>query len=122
MFHDQGYEVRTTKMHFDLGTSIAEGDEAVAGQGPDTEFQSQGFRIEDRGMRVFLSGQARVIIYRQGEDGALGLPDIPTAAARPGNARPDNTRPDNTRAGTSRPEAPSPATAGTPAERRRELQ
>ena len=113
VFHDQGYEVRTTKMHFDLGTSIADGDEPVAGQGPDTEFQSQGFRIEDRGMRVFLTGQARVVIYRQGEDGALGLPDIPTAAPRP----------DNARAGTSRPETPlGPATASTPAERRRELQ
>jgi lipopolysaccharide export system protein LptC len=109
VFHDQGYEVRTTKMHFDMATSIAEGDEPVAGQGPDTEFQSQGFRIEDRGMLVFLTGQARVVIYRQGEDGALGLPDIPTSAARPDNSRP----------GTS---PPRPATASTPAERRRELQ
>jgi lipopolysaccharide export system protein LptC len=81
VFHDQGYEMQTTQMHFDFGTSIVQGNQPTAGQGPDTEFQSQGFRIEDRGMDVFLTGQSRVVIYHQPDDGALGLPDIPTSAA-----------------------------------------
>jgi lipopolysaccharide export system protein LptC len=102
VFHDQGYEVQTTKMHFNLGTSIVEGDQPVAGQGPDTEFQSEGFRIEDRGMRVFLTGQARVMIYRQPDDGQLGLPDIPTAGPR-------------------QQSAPAAGASTTPANRRREL-
>jgi lipopolysaccharide export system protein LptC len=101
VFHDQGYEMQTTQMHFDMGTSVVQGDQPVAGQGPDTEFTSDGFRIEDRGARVFLTGQSRVVIYRQPDDGQLGLPDIPTAAARP--------------------EEQAPAAGGTPATRRRDL-
>ncbi len=106
VFHDQGYEVQTSKMHFNIATSIIEGNEPVSGQGPDTEFQSEGFRIEDRGMRVFLTGEARVVLYRQPEDGQLGMPDIPTAGPRPAPA-----------AGTPG----APAATGTPAQRRREL-
>jgi lipopolysaccharide export system protein LptC len=101
VFHDQGYEMQTTQMHFDMGTSIVQGDQPVTGQGPDTEFQSEGFRLEDRGMRVFLTGRARVVLYSQPEDGQLGLPDIPTAAAPP--------------------QAQAPAAGDTPATRRREL-
>jgi hypothetical protein len=91
-------------MHFDMATSIVNGNQPVAGQGPNAEFQSEGFRIEDRGMRVFLTGQARVVIYHQPDDGALGLPDIPTSAPRP----------------EANPPA-APAAPNTPAARRRDL-
>jgi lipopolysaccharide export system protein LptC len=104
VFHDDGYEMQTTQMHFDMATSIVHGDQAVAGQGPNAEFQSEGFRIEDRGMRVFLTGQARVVIYQQPDDGQLGLPDIPTSAPRPAASAPA-----------------APAAPNTPAARRRDL-
>jgi lipopolysaccharide export system protein LptC len=108
VFHDQGYEVQTNRMHFNLATSIVEGDQPVVGQGPDTEFQSEGFRIEDRGMRVFLTGRARVVLYRQPEGGEFGMPDIPAAGPRPGPA-------------AAPAQQSAPAAPETPAERRREL-
>jgi lipopolysaccharide export system protein LptC len=108
VFHDQGYEVRTTRMHLDMATSVVQGDQAVTGQGPDTEFEAEGFRIEDRGARVFLTGQSRVVIYRQSEDGQLGLPDLPAAGAAAGTAP-----------AAGAPQAMVPS--GTPAERRLEL-
>lgn len=89
IFHDQGYEMVTSQMRVDMPSGIAAGNEPVFGQGPDTEFQGAGFRLEERGARVVLTGDSRVVIFGGMADGMVGLPDItPSAAAR----RPEERR------------------------------
>lgn len=83
IFHDQGYEMVTSQMRVDMPSGVAVGDEPVFGQGPDTEFQGAGFRLEERGARVVLTGDSRVVVFGSMADGMVGLPDItPSAPAR----------------------------------------
>jgi lipopolysaccharide export system protein LptC len=62
LFHDGGYEILTARAHLDLAKNNAEGNDAVTGQGPDTELSGEGFRIYDRGQRVIVTGQSRLLI------------------------------------------------------------
>ena len=71
LFHDGGYEIATTRAHIDLAKNSAQGDDPVAGQGPDTELSGQGFRVYDRGERVIVTGQSRLLI-RPGTSGPTG--------------------------------------------------
>lgn len=64
LFHDDGFEVRTEFAHVDLRGGRAEGDEAVEGQGPTGTLNSEGFRIENKGERIFFTGKSRMIMYR----------------------------------------------------------
>lgn len=80
IFHDQGYEMVTSRMRVDMAEGVASGDEPVFGQGPDTEFQGSGFRLEERGARVVLTGDSRVVVFSGAADGMFGLPDIAPAA------------------------------------------
>lgn len=74
LFHDRGYELRTEKARVFLTPGDAEGDQAVRGQGPDVELAGQGFRLEAKGERIFLTGQSRIVLYPQGsERGPRGL-------------------------------------------------
>lgn len=63
LFHDRGFEVQTPVAHVDLDAGVAVGDQPVRGQGPLGTIDSEGFRIEDRGARVFFTGQSRMTIY-----------------------------------------------------------
>ncbi|MBL8838169.1 MAG: LPS export ABC transporter periplasmic protein LptC [Alphaproteobacteria bacterium] len=80
IFHDQGYEMVTSQMRVDMPSGVAVGNEPVFGQGPDTEFQGAGFRLEERGARVVLTGDSRVVIFGSMADGMVGLPDITPSA------------------------------------------
>lgn len=62
LFHDGGYEILTPKARIELDQGNAAGDMPVTGQGPDTELEGEGFRIYDRGDRVIVTGQSRLLI------------------------------------------------------------
>jgi lipopolysaccharide export system protein LptC len=66
LFHDGGYEIATARARIDLEKNNAEGNDPVVGQGPDTELRGQGFRVYNRGERVLVTGQSRLLI-RPGE-------------------------------------------------------
>jgi len=62
LFHDGGYEIVTPKARIDLDKGDASGDSPVTGQGPDTELEGEGFRVYNRGDRVLVTGQSRLLI------------------------------------------------------------
>lgn len=69
LFHDGGYEILTERAHIDLARNSAEGNDPVTGQGPDTELSGEGFRVYDRGQRVLVTGQSRLLIRPGQVDG-----------------------------------------------------
>jgi lipopolysaccharide export system protein LptC len=62
LFHDGGYELLTHRAHLDLAKNTAAGNDAVTGQGPDTELSGEGFRVFNRGQQVMVTGQSRLVI------------------------------------------------------------
>ncbi len=63
LFHDKGYEFRTTSAVFDLGAGDAIGTEPVEGQGPFGHIAAEGFVIRNRGERIEFTGRSRVVLY-----------------------------------------------------------
>lgn len=63
VFHDAGYELKTTRAEADLGAGDVKGDAPVEGQGPDTLLKGQGFRITEKGGRISLTGRSQLVIY-----------------------------------------------------------
>jgi hypothetical protein len=41
----------------------AQGDEPVKGQGHDFELSGEGFRIENKGARLHLTGESRILFH-----------------------------------------------------------
>ncbi|MBL8699658.1 MAG: LPS export ABC transporter periplasmic protein LptC [Alphaproteobacteria bacterium] len=74
LFHDRGYELHTEKALVHFGPGLAEGNEPVRGQGPDVDLAGQGFRLENKGARVLLTGQSRVVLYPHGGERGLVAP------------------------------------------------
>ena len=68
MFHDKGYEFRTTSAVLDLRTGDAIGTEPVHGQGPFGHVQAESFIVRNRGERVEFHGKAQVIILNDPVD------------------------------------------------------
>lgn len=68
LFHDRGFEVQTQTATVYLSSGLAVGDEAVVGQGPAGSLESEGFRLEDRGERIFFTGKSRMLLFPQAED------------------------------------------------------
>lgn len=64
LFHDGGYELQTASADIDLAAGTASGDERVVGQGPDTQLEGEGFRVYDKGGRIIVTGQSRLVISR----------------------------------------------------------
>ena len=62
MFHDKGYEFRTTSAVLDLRAGDAIGTEPVHGQGPFGHLQGEGFTIRNRGEKVEFHGKTQVIL------------------------------------------------------------
>ena len=62
LFHDGGYELQTSVADIDLAAGTASGDERVVGQGPDTLLEGEGFRVFDKGGRILVTGQSRLVI------------------------------------------------------------
>lgn len=63
MFHDGGYQFRTTEALIDLGTGDASGSKPVEGQGPFGEISAEGFRVIDEGRTVLFEGRAKMRVY-----------------------------------------------------------
>ncbi|MGB0671237.1 MAG: LPS export ABC transporter periplasmic protein LptC, partial [Rhodospirillales bacterium] len=62
LFHDSGYEFRTSFARVQLNNGVAQGAEPIRGQGPFGELEAQGFRIEGKGTIVVFTGRSRVVI------------------------------------------------------------
>ncbi len=63
LFHDDGYEFKTTAAQVHLEDSSASGDEPVAGQGPFGILNAEGFRVLDSGDRVLFLGPATLTVF-----------------------------------------------------------
>ena len=63
LFHDGGYEIGTGAATVELKKGLAGGDEPVVGHGPFGELHADGFRLIDKGKRIFFLGKVRVTLY-----------------------------------------------------------
>ncbi|MDP4797014.1 MAG: LPS export ABC transporter periplasmic protein LptC, partial [Rhodospirillales bacterium] len=63
LYHDSGYEFLTEKAKIDLKKSIAEGDQPIRGQGPFGNLQAEGFRLVDKGKKIYFTGKSKLTIY-----------------------------------------------------------
>lgn len=63
LFHDSGYEFRTSEARIDLEKGIADGAAAVRGQGPFGDLKAEGFRLLDKGKTILFTGKSRMVIY-----------------------------------------------------------
>ncbi len=63
VFHDSGYEFKTSKVSIDLEKGLAKGDAAVRGQGPFGELSGEGFRLIDKGKTIVFTGKSKLVIY-----------------------------------------------------------
>lgn len=62
LWHDNGSTLKTEAAHIDVKAGSAEGDRAVAAQGPFGTLTSQGFRLTERGAVVVFTGQAHAVL------------------------------------------------------------
>ena len=60
LFHDQGYQVRTDAVRVDLKEGLATGDAAVVAQGPAGILTGSGFRVEQGGERILVTGRSHL--------------------------------------------------------------
>jgi len=63
MFHDDGYQFRTTEAIIDLEAGTALGSKPVEAQGPFGEISAEGFMVLDEGDTVLFEGQAKMRVY-----------------------------------------------------------
>ena len=63
LFHDDGFELRTQSALVDLKTGVAEGSDPVDAQSPYGTLQSEGFRVEERGARIFFTGKSELLLF-----------------------------------------------------------
>lgn len=68
LFHDKGYEFRTTSAVLDLRAGDAIGTEPVHGQGSFGHIQAEGFTVHNRGERIEFNGKSRVILLHSPTD------------------------------------------------------
>lgn len=63
LFHDSGYELRTTHAMIDLQKGAAVSDQPVAGQGPFGNINAEGLRLTDKGKDIVFTGKAKLVLY-----------------------------------------------------------
>jgi lipopolysaccharide export system protein LptC len=80
---DQGYRFVTANARIDTANSRVEGSEPVHGIGPAGELLGEGFRIEDRGMRLIVTGHSQLILR-----GSEALPQTIAAQPEPATVAP----------------------------------
>jgi lipopolysaccharide export system protein LptC len=68
LFHDKGYEFRTSSAVLDLRAGDAIGTEPVHGQGPFGHIQAESFIVRNRGERIEFHGKAQVILLNDPTD------------------------------------------------------
>ncbi len=62
LFHDQGFEMHTTRAQIDLGEGSAHSDSPVEGHGPAGVLSAQGFRVRDQGRTIVFTGESRLVV------------------------------------------------------------
>ncbi|MBO37973.1 MAG: LPS export ABC transporter periplasmic protein LptC [Rhodospirillaceae bacterium] len=63
LFHDSGYELRTTIAKIDLTEGTVMGDKPISGHGPGGKVQAEGFRIHEHGRIMVFTGKSRMVFY-----------------------------------------------------------
>ncbi len=79
VFHDEGFEMSTETADVDLESGTTVSSTATSGQGPAGYLNAAGFRVENDGKRVFLTGPARLNLYAAGEQGSAAGTETPGA-------------------------------------------
>lgn len=69
LFHDAGYEFRTSAAVIDMMAGDAYGTDPVQGQGPFGNIKSEGFVIRNRGERIEFTGKADLLLYPEQAQG-----------------------------------------------------
>ncbi|MCH7936545.1 MAG: LPS export ABC transporter periplasmic protein LptC [Proteobacteria bacterium] len=69
MFHDSGYEFRTSRASIELEKGIARGSAPVHGQGPFGDLSGEGFYLIDKGKTIVFTGKSKLVIYPKGVKG-----------------------------------------------------
>ncbi len=72
LYHDDGYEIRTTAAAVDFNSGVIDTDAGVAGQGPRGEIQAQGMTVTEEGNVITLKGRSMVVIL-PGDEGSPRL-------------------------------------------------
>ncbi|MGD1876485.1 MAG: LPS export ABC transporter periplasmic protein LptC [Kiloniellaceae bacterium] len=86
--HDKGFNIITDAATVDLKNGSAAGDNAVSGEGPSGELQSEGFRLRERGQVIVFTGKSRLLIYPDAKETMPGV-----GAKTPGGKAPENETP-----------------------------
>jgi lipopolysaccharide export system protein LptC len=68
LFHDKGFELRTEAARVRLDEGTAEGTRPVHGQGSIGTIQAEGFRVQDRGARIFFLGRSHLVVRREAQE------------------------------------------------------
>ena len=63
LFHDSGYELRTTIAKINLAVGTAEGNVPISGHGPGGKVQAEGFRILGHGKILIFTGKSKMVFY-----------------------------------------------------------
>ncbi|MCP5366695.1 MAG: LPS export ABC transporter periplasmic protein LptC [Hyphomicrobiales bacterium] len=63
LFHDSGYEFRTTVAHVDLTQGLAWGDAPVSGQGTFGVLKAEGFRLRNNEKVIRFTGKSKLTLY-----------------------------------------------------------
>jgi lipopolysaccharide export system protein LptC len=69
LFHDAGYEFRTSAAVIDMMAGDAYGTDPVQGQGPFGNIKSEGFVIRNRGEKIEFTGKADLLLYPEQAQG-----------------------------------------------------
>ena len=63
LFSDQGFEFHADTVEVDLSRGTVESDRPVRGQGPLGLLDAGGFRLLDRGQRLFFSDGVKLVVF-----------------------------------------------------------
>jgi lipopolysaccharide export system protein LptC len=63
VFHDGGYQFRTSEAIIDLEAGTALGSKPVEAQGPFGQISAEGFMVIDEGRTILFEGQAKMRVY-----------------------------------------------------------
>lgn len=63
LFHDSGYEFRTSVAHVDLSRGLVWGDEPVSGQGTFGVLHAEGFRLKNGEKTIRFLGKSKLTLY-----------------------------------------------------------
>ena len=63
LFSDEGYELRTEQVDFDLRAQSVAGNTPVEGQGPLGVFNADSFRLDRTGRSIHFEGRVHMVLY-----------------------------------------------------------